>query len=737
MVSDNCCAIRNAVLTVFPQVNSIQDVWHFIARCVPALSWSWHPRGSQFACRAHCCPNRYLATIMNASKNPLRSAVMANITNAVLKKHARDGDRAGAEYYSWHEQEQQLVSAYDKWSENGTVWSAASLKVHQEQLKHVWKGCLERRRQDVLSDGSHIEGCHKAWNALQHAQPSRLVMLTALSHDFVLRRNLRIAFERAKLSPSAALSAHGSHHLRLSSAIANLFNQLRASEPGCQLPPIAQLHAADSGETFGLVESEHSRTFGGLLKEEPAQCTIGSGPPTWEIDTDNLAEEALSITQDVLFNEWHIDPKLLDQPANPSSQTSPAMATTPADTTSTTQRRSRNVPGSGQSDSLTATAVSDRSQVTLDSFFRISSAPDKMQGPTMPATNPPAESRRLEPVLPALPALDESATAASPPNPESHASCLRPDDLMTALMAVHGPPPPPPPTNLSTRRVQCIAGKTRSQQIFSIATGIPPESLTVNGEDEFYLFMEMRAEFGWLSYQMTSRKWVDATNEYNRRLVLKLGPAATKKNPQALLRLLSRIECRLIEHIVKGDYKSKRNSEVFWRRHCSVIQLIKVDPSGKKPRKVPTCSRCQTIMYPGPEKAAINHKRGVCVDGVRSKPKEDEALPLWPQPQGVFSGGTTFHVQAFLNTVKAVYDQFIGGYPFDGSNSLLILEAQAFSAMLKDRTIITGDDEGPPMALFQLYPGFEVDSSTPDGRIIKRDHSKWLRISFLEEDLKK
>ncbi|KAI5980893.1 hypothetical protein EDD15DRAFT_2183076, partial [Pisolithus albus] len=460
MVSDNCCAIRNAVLAVFPQVDSIQDVWHFIAR--------------------------YLATIMNASKNPLRSAVMADITNAVLKKHARDGDRAGAEYYSRHEQEQRLVSAYDKWSENGTVWSAASLKVHQEQLKHVRKGCLERRRQDVLSDGSRIEGCHKAWNALQHAQPSGLVMLTALSHDFVLRRNLRIAFERAKSSPSAALSAHGSHHLRLSSAIADLFNQLRESEPGCQLPPIAQLHAADSGETFGLVESEHSRTFGGLLKEEPAQCTIGSGPPTWEVDTDNLAEEALSVTQDVLFNEWHIDPKLLDQPANPSSQTSPAMATTPADNTSATQRRSRNVPGSGQPDSLTATA--------------------------------------------------------------------------------------------------CIAGKTRSQQIFSIATGIPPESLTVNGEDEFYLFMEMRAEFGWLSYQMTSRKWVDATNEYNRRLVLKLGPAATKKNPQALLRLLSRIECRLIERIVKGDYKSKRNSEVFWRRHCSVIQLIKVDPSGKKVR---------------------------------------------------------------------------------------------------------------------------------------------------------
>ena len=31
MVSDNCCAICNAFLAIFPQVNSIQDVWHFIA----------------------------------------------------------------------------------------------------------------------------------------------------------------------------------------------------------------------------------------------------------------------------------------------------------------------------------------------------------------------------------------------------------------------------------------------------------------------------------------------------------------------------------------------------------------------------------------------------------------------------------------------------------------------------------------------------------------------------------
>jgi hypothetical protein len=80
------------------------------------------------------------------------------------------------------------------------------------------------------------------------------------------------------------------------------------------------------------------------------------------------------------------------------------------------------------------------------------------------------------------------------------------------------------------------AGQTRSQHLFSIATGIDPRSLTFQNSDEFYLFMNMRAEFKWLSYQMTSERWVLATEEYNRRLVEKMGQSIIQKNPQALLR---------------------------------------------------------------------------------------------------------------------------------------------------------------------------------------------------------
>jgi hypothetical protein len=38
-------------------------------------------------------------------------------------------------------------------------------------------------------------------------------------------------------------------------------------------------------------------------------------------------------------------------------------------------------------------------------------------------------------------------------------------------------------------------------------------------------------------------------------------------------------------------------------------------------RKIATCSRCKTVMYPGRSGALENHKKGYCADGVRQKPK--------------------------------------------------------------------------------------------------------------------
>ncbi|KAG2121510.1 hypothetical protein BD769DRAFT_1361271, partial [Suillus cothurnatus] len=70
----------------------------------------------------------------------------------------------------------------------------------------------------------------------------------------------------------------------------------------------------------------------------------------------------------------------------------------------------------------------------------------------------------------------------------------------------------------------------------------------------------------------------------------------------------------------------------FWCHHCSIISLMKEEP-GRKTQKAQTYSRCQVIMYLGPENSPLNHKKGYCADGVKQFSKAaSKELPLWPQP---------------------------------------------------------------------------------------------------------
>jgi len=63
-----------------------------------------------------------------------------------------------------------------------------------------------------------------------------------------------------------------------------------------------------------------------------------------------------------------------------------------------------------------------------------------------------------------------------------------------------------------------MAGLTRSQSLFSVYVGLDARALEINGSDEFFLFMDLHAERRWVSYNMNSRKWLSATNEFNSRL---------------------------------------------------------------------------------------------------------------------------------------------------------------------------------------------------------------------------
>ncbi|EGO20419.1 hypothetical protein SERLADRAFT_373814 [Serpula lacrymans var. lacrymans S7.9] len=125
---------------------------------------------------------RYLAAIVNGMENTHRSAVASNISEAIFKTPSTEGK--SAEYRSKYEQEAYLQNMFEKWSRKGGVWSAAATKVHADQLAHVKKGCLSRTRQDLRSDGSHIEGSHKGWNSLMRSFPSGIEIFTALCHDF-------------------------------------------------------------------------------------------------------------------------------------------------------------------------------------------------------------------------------------------------------------------------------------------------------------------------------------------------------------------------------------------------------------------------------------------------------------------------------------------------------------------------------------------------------------------------
>jgi hypothetical protein len=98
---------------------------------------------------------------------------------------------------------------------------------------------------------------------------------------------------------------------------------------------------------------------------------------------------------------------------------------------------------------------------------------------------------------------------------------------------------------------------TRSQCLFAVATRTDPRSMAIKEDYEFFLFMDMRAEFQWASFNMTSRKWVMATQAYNTRLEAinsSKNRATIKKNPRALMDFLGAIEPKISERIIKQDF---------------------------------------------------------------------------------------------------------------------------------------------------------------------------------------
>ncbi|THH15644.1 hypothetical protein EW146_g4880 [Bondarzewia mesenterica] len=773
VVVDNCCHVRSAISRILPGACILLDVYHFLMR--------------------------YLAAVVNGTKNPCRGAVAKDVVDAILKSRAVAGKNA--EYQSKDDQELRLQLMYEKWSQHGGVWSAAASSVHADQLSHVKKGCLARPREDITSDGSRIEGSHKGWNSIMRSFASSLEMFTTLGHDFVLRRNLRIAISS---TPTPFLtSTHGSHHIRLVNRIVGLWNSLmedsrHAHGANCTVLPLrSQLCTVLGEETFGLVRSDYTTTFGGLLQIK--------GEENDGVDLLERAEDELEPA--AILKAMRIDPALLSMPqatAFPDQLIDPgpfikeragingaSMSGHPNATSASTPLYTMPaVSAQAQSDVL---VLKDELQsgdvvlelggehgdadgiVILDSIDQHASkssvpaldsaavAAGSLTHHTPPSVFAPSSKRKAafspgnadgaeQPVQKrarapqgrvdegaitgqtSIQAFFKSHRAAAPGAKVSIAATKVSTGATVATLGENAAAPPQSSTQALSAALPLpdLTGISRSQRLFAVCTGIDARALAISSGDEFFLFMDMRLEEKWASFGMNSRKWVAATDTYNTRLQARndaKGVPTIKKNPRALLDKLSEVEATVVEKISTGNYSSRKGSDSFWKRHCAAVSLVKLETgvdadasTARKARKPQTCSRCRTVKYSGSAGSAANHKKKHCSDGVRPKDPTDE-LPDWPQPLGIFTGGSHFHPTAFLLTVREMYERIV----IAGDNGKdVTMEDEAFTKLLMRRTVVS--PEGT--VLFRLYDSLTMSPPIPE-LIVEHEGKRCLRVDCL------
>ncbi|KAJ3744556.1 hypothetical protein EV360DRAFT_57566, partial [Lentinula raphanica] len=665
IVVDNCCAVRAKILSVFPDTHVVLDVWH--------------------------CLKRYLNAVIRGTKNPFYKAVAHDITSAILEKRATESPTGIAIYYPQTMQKIQLEAAYQKWVKKN-VWNASGASVHAEQMKHVEKGCLSRTRQDIRSDGSRIEGSHKGWNSLQRSFASGLEVMTALGHDFVLRRNLRTGLkcslntaESSTLPLEFILSAEGSHHVHLRNKIATTYNSIaKERKVSPTVIPQPELHTATAPETFGLVNSNHASTFGGLfmLKEEPDEDEM-----ILLQDTENMIEIEEPIGH-ARINFLPVEPIIsaMDKAAEVTTVHSVTIVAAAADLLHTTPMESTEAPEIGLDSEIEEKPVT---QLQIHPFF-MSVASNRTQT--------------------TMQSIDEATVSKDLPIIKTTSSI----GMLTS----------PLPFRLDPAR-----SLTRSQLLFESCSNIHPKSLIVDGDVEYHLFMEMRQEFQWVSYAMTPHRWVQATLEFNARLKAK-DASLLPKLPRALSNKLGDIEKIVGERIATNNYTAKSGSDTFWKKHCFAVSLSRASmaaessTSTRKTRKSATCARCQTIMYPGPSGSPENHKLGHCSDGVSQKLK---SIP-WPQPSGIFlNKGKTFAPVKFLQILRQVYDEtVVQQHPLNE----LTMEYQAFAEFLGTHTMTRGN-----MVLFKLDSlGSEVsvDDTAPESLFVRDGTESYLRLECLQ-----
>lgn len=576
-----------------------------------------------------------------------RKQVLYDIRNAIIKTPSKKNQPST--YWTKEEQETRLVEAYNKWVEHGGVWSAAASKVtfprqlfvlnynvylylisqvHADQLEHVQKGCLARPREDISMDGSRIEGSHKGWNSIQRSQPSGIEVYTALGHDFVLRRNIRVASARIQENHLVNLhefvtSTHTSHHVKLTNYIAALFNSLYQKEPDTSkslLKPHPTLPEPAIFETMGLVESNNSLTYGGLVTIEDLSEPAGDeevDPMLEDIDAEVAQMDQSRFMQLLGVTEDLISRPMVPLPGREISQAKNISKRKDRDENpiQTFKQPTDDSPGpiakrrrvkSASSDAEHATApdedievldlaIVDSVSIIHDLFFYIfcvlmlrlqpeNTSECSTPAPTAPISCEPTDSIVDESGGAGIPlpgistrhsgdaraffsfqtTLDSMLAGSSDARVPATSHVSKTISKAHNSLDAHPLNLPQPSMSLENLRRPLklpaalqAKGLTRSEILFSAKTSIDARALKIVGDDEFYLFMDMRAECQWTSFGMTAVKWASATQLYNTRLEALAKEKhfeAIKKSPRALADKLNEIEPKIMERIRRKEY---------------------------------------------------------------------------------------------------------------------------------------------------------------------------------------
>lgn len=111
-----------------------------------------------------------------------------------------------------------------------------------------------------------------------------------------------------------------------------------------------------------------------------------------------------------------------------------------------------------------------------------------------------------------------------------------------------------------------LRGLTPSQALFSSGTKVDVRSIQIKTDPEYFLFVQMRKEFQWLSYKMTPRRYTAETREYNTRLealARKDRFEYIAKRPQALVSKLVEFEVKVLDRLFTSNYKCECYLEPF------------------------------------------------------------------------------------------------------------------------------------------------------------------------------